>query len=114
MMAYSKRKTLQIANSLNAQASAIAIRIHAGKREIQVIDNGDGIPKDMLKQIAEYSEAMGEQLYESLESNYLADVRRLSDCLTVASRYQYSKETFLKVLFVNLLLNYLAIQMKTV
>jgi len=120
MMAYSKRKTLQVANSLNAQASAIAIRIHAGKREIQVIDNGNGIPKDMLRQIAEYSEVMGDQqqVYELLESNYLADVRRLSDCLTVASRHQYSKETFLKVLLVNLcyvmLLNYLAIQVKTV
>lgn len=102
---------------MNAHASAIAVRIHAGKREIQVIDNGDGIPKDMLKHIAEYSEAMGDQqqVYESFESNYLADVRRLSDCLTVASRYQCSKETFLKVLLVivNLLLNYLTIQMKT-
>lgn len=99
---------------MNAHAAAIAVRIHAGKREIQVVDNGDGIPKNMLERIAEYeTEAAGnqQQVYELSESNYLANIRRLSDCLTVASRHQYSKETFMKVLFiiVNLLLNYSAI-----
>lgn len=85
------------------------MRIHAGKREIQVVDNGVGMPKDMLEYIAEYK-AVGDQqqVYESSESSYLADIRRLSDRLTVASRHQYSKETFLKVLLIINLLNYLA------
>ncbi|XP_071577185.1 DNA mismatch repair protein MutL [Temnothorax nylanderi] len=87
-----------VANSLNAHAAAIAVRIHAGKREIQVVDNGVGIPKDMLKHIAEYdSETVDQQrVYEPPELNYLAEVRRLSDRLTVSSRLQYSKETFMK------------------
>ncbi|XP_011165155.3 DNA mismatch repair protein Mlh3 [Solenopsis invicta] len=86
-----------IANSLNSRAAAIAVRIHAGKRKIQVVDNGVGIPKDMLRCIAE-AEATDDQqqVCELPQSNYLADIRRLSDCLTIASRYQYSKETFMK------------------
>ncbi|XP_011882577.1 PREDICTED: DNA mismatch repair protein MLH3-like isoform X3 [Vollenhovia emeryi] len=88
-----------IANSLNAHAAAIAVRLHAGKREIQVVDNGVGIPKDMLQRIAEYdSEATDDQqrIHEPSESNCLADIRRLSDRLTIASRYQCSRETFMK------------------
>jgi len=95
---------------LNAHAAAIAVRVHAEKRKIQVVDNGVGIPKDMLKRIAEYdAKAMGDQqqVYEPPVSNHrvLADIRRLSDCLTVSSRHQYSEETFMKVLLhiVNLL-----------
>jgi len=98
---------------LNAHAAAIAIRIHAGKREIQVVDNGVGITKDMLKRIAEYDAeaADQQQVYKLPELNYLANIRHLSNRLMIASRHQYSKETFLKVLFIimNLLLNHLTI-----
>ncbi|XP_024876264.1 uncharacterized protein LOC112457442 [Temnothorax curvispinosus] len=88
-----------VANSLNAHAAAIAVRIHAGKREIQVVDNGVGIPKDVLKHIAEYDSETAvdrQRVYEPPELNYLAEIRRLSDRLTVSSRLQYSKETFMK------------------
>ncbi|KAG5336580.1 MLH3 protein, partial [Acromyrmex charruanus] len=88
-----------VANSLNAHAAAIAIRIHTTKREIQVIDNGVGIPKDMLKHIAKYNaEVIGDQqqICKLLESNNLADIRRLADRLTITSRHQHSEETFMK------------------
>ena len=99
---------------MNAHAAAIAIRIHATKREIQVIDNGVGIPKNMLKHIAKYNaEVIGDQqqVCKLFESNNLADIRRSADRLTITSRHQYSEETFMKVLFiiVTSLLNYLAI-----
>ncbi|KYM85164.1 DNA mismatch repair protein Mlh3 [Atta colombica] len=89
-----------VANSLNAHAAAIAIRIHATKREIQVIDNGVGIPKNMLKHIAKYNaEVIGDQqqVCKLFESNNLADIRRSADRLTITSRHQHSEETFMKV-----------------
>ncbi|XP_011692278.1 PREDICTED: uncharacterized protein LOC105452664 isoform X2 [Wasmannia auropunctata] len=91
-----------IANSLNADASAIAVRIHAGKREIHVVDNGVGIPKDVLKRTVKCdAEAVGnrQQVRELPETNYLTNICLLSDRLTIASRYQYSTETFMKVSF---------------
>ncbi|XP_036139542.1 DNA mismatch repair protein Mlh3-like [Monomorium pharaonis] len=95
-----------IANSLNAHAAAIAVRIHAGKREIQIVDNGVGIPNNMLKRIAEYDAEVASNQQQVLpELKYLANARRLSDRLTIASRYQHSKETFMKVLNVNLKLS---------
>lgn len=104
---------MQIANSLSAHAAAIAVRIHAGKREVQVVDNGIGIPQDILEHIAEY-EGDRQRVCEPLPvSNYLADVRRLSDRLTVASRHQDSEGTFMKVfIIVNFLLSYLTIYIK--
>ncbi|XP_070525171.1 DNA mismatch repair protein MutL [Cardiocondyla obscurior] len=88
-----------VANSLNAQATAIAVRIHAEKREIQVVDNGVGISKDMLKNIAEYDSSIisDQQVYKSAESNYLTDIRSLTDRLMIASRHQCSTKTFMKV-----------------
>lgn len=86
-----------------AHAKAIAIRIHAGKREIQVIDNGIGISKDMLQLVAEYDDikTVGDQqrIYKLIESNNrtLTNIRRLSDGLTIASRHQYSVDTYMKV-----------------
>lgn len=91
-----------------AHAKAIAIRIHAGKREIQVIDNGIGISKDMLQHVAEYDiKTAGDQqrIYKLIESNNhtLTNIRRQSDGLTIASRHQYSVDTYMKV-YVHLLL----------
>ncbi|XP_026830130.1 DNA mismatch repair protein Mlh3 [Ooceraea biroi] len=90
-----------VGNSLNAHAAAIAIRIHIEKREIHVIDNGIGIPKDKLEHITDSkTETMGSQ-YQMCElnklSNTLTNIRQLSDTLTIASRYQDSTETFMKV-----------------
>ncbi|KYM98135.1 DNA mismatch repair protein Mlh3, partial [Cyphomyrmex costatus] len=88
-----------VANSLNSHAAAIAIRIHATKREIQVIDNGVGISKNMLKHIAEYdAKAIDDQQRVcKLESaNYLTNIRRMVDRLMITSRHQYSEETFMK------------------
>ncbi|EGI59690.1 hypothetical protein G5I_12092 [Acromyrmex echinatior] len=53
----------------------------------------------MLKHIAKYNaEAIGDQqqICELLESNNLADIRRLADRLTITSRHQHSEETFMK------------------
>lgn len=86
-----------------AHATAIAIRIHAGKGEVQVIDNGVGISKNMLQHIAEYDDAktVGDQqrIYKLIESNVrtLTNIRRLSDGLTIASRHRHSVDTFMKV-----------------
>ncbi|XP_025159457.1 uncharacterized protein LOC109504700 [Harpegnathos saltator] len=43
-----------VADSLTTHATAIAVRIHTEKREIQVIDNGIGIRKDTLDRVGEY------------------------------------------------------------
>ncbi|XP_018302163.1 DNA mismatch repair protein Mlh3 [Mycetomoellerius zeteki] len=98
-----------VANSLNAHATAIAIRIHTTKCEIQVVDNGVGIPKDMLKHIAKYdAEATigdQQQVYKLLESNNLTDIRRLADRLMITSRHQYSEETFVKAFEMGFALN---------
>ncbi|XP_067207210.1 DNA mismatch repair protein MutL-like isoform X2 [Linepithema humile] len=74
-----------VASSLTAHAKAIAIRIHVEKRNVQVIDNGVGIPKDMLEHMTE------------LNNQVLTSIRCLSDSFTIASRYQHSMETFMKV-----------------
>jgi len=77
---------LQVIHSLTAHAKAIAVRIHVEKRNVQVIDNGIGIPKDMLEHITE------------LNNQVLTSIRCLSDSFIIASRYQRSMETFMKVL----------------
>lgn len=90
-----------------AHATAIAIRIHAGKREVQVIDNGVGMSKDLLQHVAEYNDAKTvhdqQRIYELIESNdrTLTNIRRLSDGLTIASRHRYSMDTFVKVHYCN-------------
>ncbi|XP_070151918.1 DNA mismatch repair protein MutL [Polyergus mexicanus] len=90
-------------NSVIAHATAIAIRIHAGKRKVQVIDNGVGMSKDLLQRVAEYNDAKTiddqQRIYELIESNdrTLTNIRRLSDGLTIASRHRYSMDTFVKI-----------------
>ncbi|XP_072756685.1 uncharacterized protein [Anoplolepis gracilipes] len=90
-----------VTNSLIAHATAIAIRIHAGKREVQIIDNGVGMSKAMLQHVAEYDNTVGDQqqMYELIQSNKhtLKNIRRLSNSLTIASRHQYSADTFMKI-----------------
>ncbi|XP_020282763.1 DNA mismatch repair protein Mlh3-like isoform X2 [Pseudomyrmex gracilis] len=94
-----------IANSLAANAAAIAIRIHVGKREVHVIDNGIGISQSALKRIGEYDDdkkpVVGEKRkYELNKSSgrTLTNIRSSSDGLTIASRYRDSTNTFMKVL----------------
>jgi len=84
---------------LNAHAAAIAIRIHIKKREVCVIDNGIGIPKDKLEHITEAEiETIGNQVYELNKLNStLTNIRQLSNILTIASRSEDSTETFMKV-----------------
>ncbi|XP_014468583.1 PREDICTED: DNA mismatch repair protein Mlh3-like [Dinoponera quadriceps] len=90
-----------VANSLAAHAAAIAIRIHTEKREIQVIDNGNGIRQDTLESIGECNaKTMNNQqgTYDLSESNnrMLISIRHLSDSFTIASKYRNSMETFMK------------------
>lgn len=97
-----RNKTLQVANSLAAQATAIAIRIRAEKREIRVIDNGVGMQESMLEDVAEYNAKIisnRRRMYGLIESSNctLINIRRLSDTLTVVSRHRHSTETFMKV-----------------
>lgn len=87
---------------MTAHATAIAIRIHTKKREIQVIDNGIGIQKDALDGIGEYNAKTAsnqQRTYDLFESNnrMLISIRCLSDTFTIASRYRDSMETFMKV-----------------
>ncbi|CAL7943092.1 unnamed protein product [Xylocopa violacea] len=90
-----------VSNSLNANATSIAIRIHGKKRNIQVIDNGVGIPKIQLKTIGEYN---SENLYRSNIYNIcnrrkqtLINIRRLSNAVLIASRYYNSFTTCMKI-----------------
>ncbi|XP_076753368.1 DNA mismatch repair protein MutL [Xylocopa sonorina] len=90
-----------VSNSLNANATSIAIRIHSKERKIQVIDNGIGIPKIQLKTIGEYN---SENLHRSNIYNIcnrrkqtLINIRRLSNAVIVASRYYNSFRTYMKI-----------------
>jgi len=87
---------------LSAHATAIAIRIHIKKREIYVIDNGIGIPRDKLEHITKAEiETIGNQVYESNKLNStLTHIRQLSNILTIASRSEDSTKTFMKVLLI--------------
>ncbi|XP_076634703.1 DNA mismatch repair protein MutL [Colletes latitarsis] len=89
-----------VLNSLNANATAIAIRIDANERKIQVVDNGIGITKERLKTIAEYNE---QRTYWNVQDicnsrkQTLVNIRRLSDAMLITSRYYNSFKTFIKV-----------------
>lgn len=103
MNIYLTNEFYKVANSLAANASAIAIRIHTEKREIQIIDNGIGMTRDMLKYIGEYDvRTIIDDQHNSTEltNHTLTNIRRLSNTLTISSRYHLSTETFMKVLFI--------------
>ncbi|XP_078038712.1 DNA mismatch repair protein MutL [Augochlora pura] len=89
-----------VLNSLNAKASAIAIRFHAQKRKIQVVDNGVGISRNKLTAVAEYND---HRTGWSVEDNCntrkqtLTNIRRLSDVMMISSRHRDSSQTYMKV-----------------
>lgn len=93
---------MQVANSLIAHTTAVAIRVHVKKHEIQIIDNGIGIQKDALNRIGEYNTkttSNQQEAYDLSESNnrMLISIRHCSNFFTIASRYRDSMETFMKV-----------------
>ncbi|CAK9832252.1 DNA mismatch repair protein Mlh3 [Anthophora retusa] len=91
-----------VSNSLNANATAIAIRIHGGERKIQVIDNGVGIHIKRLKIIAEYNAESIRNCWNlqdicNRRKQTLTNIRKLSDAMLITSRYYNSSKTYLKV-----------------
>ncbi|XP_076662565.1 DNA mismatch repair protein MutL [Halictus rubicundus] len=89
-----------VMNSLNAESTAIAIRFHAGKRKIQVVDNGVGIPRDGLTATAEYNDRGARFNVEDIcnaRKQTLASIRRLSDVMMITSRHRDSPRTYMKV-----------------
>ncbi|XP_017767501.1 PREDICTED: DNA mismatch repair protein MutL-like [Eufriesea mexicana] len=89
-----------VSNSLYANATSIAIRIHNAKRKIQVVDNGIGIQKVQLKEIAEYSNKdmfIYSKDISIRKKQTLTDIRKLSNAMIITSRYYNSSETYIKV-----------------
>ncbi|OAD60590.1 DNA mismatch repair protein Mlh3 [Eufriesea mexicana] len=90
----------RVSNSLYANATSIAIRIHNAKRKIQVVDNGIGIQKVQLKEIAEYSNKdmfIYSKDISIRKKQTLTDIRKLSNAMIITSRYYNSSETYIKV-----------------
>ena len=92
-----------VSNSLNANATAIAIRIYVKERNIQVVDNGTGIPKQILNTVAEYDMQNADKgnildIYNCTSKNQtLANIRRLSGAVMISSRYYISSTTYMKI-----------------
>ncbi|KOC58708.1 DNA mismatch repair protein mutL, partial [Habropoda laboriosa] len=91
-----------VSNSLNANATSIAIRIHGVERKIQVIDNGVGIHRKHLEIIAEYNgqsflNCWNMQDICNQRKQTLINIRKLSDAMLITSRYYNSSKTYLKV-----------------
>ncbi|XP_034186040.2 DNA mismatch repair protein MutL [Osmia lignaria lignaria] len=91
-----------VLNSLSANATSIAIRIHAEKRKIQVIDNGVGIPKENLKVLAEYKDEDSYNNWDIHKIYYtkkqtLVNIRKLSNALLISSRHCDSSKTYTKI-----------------
>ncbi|XP_076247458.1 uncharacterized protein LOC143187253 [Calliopsis andreniformis] len=89
-----------VSNSLNANATAIAIRIHADKRKIQIVDNGIGISKKELETVAEYESKNSDCCKTQCvcdSQKTLVNIRRLCDAMLITSRYYNSSKTYMKV-----------------
>nr|XP_012149091.1 PREDICTED: uncharacterized protein LOC105663617 [Megachile rotundata] len=91
-----------VSNSLNANATSIAIRIHAENRKIQVIDNGIGISKKKLKILAEYNDQIPYNYWNvqdvcNLKKQTILNIRKLSDSLLIISRHCNSSKTYMKI-----------------
>ncbi|XP_054014068.1 DNA mismatch repair protein Mlh3-like isoform X1 [Hylaeus anthracinus] len=89
-----------VLNSLNANATSIAIRIHGEQRKIQVIDNGRGISRGTLQDIAEYNEQRNcWSILDicNLKKQTLVNIRRLSNAMLITSRYYNSFKTYIKI-----------------
>lgn len=98
-LSYFRNTFQQVSNSLHANATSIAIRIHKAERKIQVVDNGIGIPKVQLKAIAEYSnkDMFNSEDISIWKKQTLTDIRKLSNAMIITSRYYNSSETYIKV-----------------
>ncbi|XP_076752613.1 DNA mismatch repair protein MutL-like [Xylocopa sonorina] len=88
-----------VSNSLNANATSIAIRIHSKERKIQVIDNGIGIPKVQLKTIGEYNNENlhCSNVYNICNRRKQTLIRRLFNAVMVAFKYYNSFRTYMKI-----------------
>ncbi|XP_076685506.1 DNA mismatch repair protein MutL [Andrena cerasifolii] len=92
-----------VSNSLNANSTAIAIRIYVKERYIQVVDDGAGIPKQVLDTVAEYDmqNAYNWSILDICNCNSknqtLANIRRLSDAVMISSRSYTSPTTYMKI-----------------
>ncbi|XP_076228815.1 uncharacterized protein LOC116428374 [Nomia melanderi] len=89
-----------VLNSLDARATAIAIRFDLEKRKIQVVDNGVGISKKKLIDIAEYRSRVLCWNVEDIcnaKKQTLVNIRRLSDAVIITSRHCSSSRTYTKV-----------------
>ncbi|XP_066601150.1 LOW QUALITY PROTEIN: uncharacterized protein [Prorops nasuta] len=95
-LTFSKCVMELVLNSLNARATSIAIRLHIGRRKIQVIDNGIGIFEDKLRDIGEDYKRNENNYPKSKES--LLKIREASSLLIITSRYKDSTKTLSKVL----------------
>lgn len=96
-------------NSLEAKATAVAVRIDIRNRKIQVVDNGLGIDKDALRSIGEYP-TIGEGTSalntrgRITQGRSLVIIRVISSLLMIMSKSQVSPKTYGKVetIFFNL------------
>ncbi|XP_076281505.1 DNA mismatch repair protein MutL [Lasioglossum baleicum] len=89
-----------VMNSLNAETTAIAIRLHAEKRKIVVVDNGAGIARDRLTALADYNDCSVRWNVQDIcntRKQTLASIRRLSDVMIISSRHRDSSRTYMKV-----------------
>ncbi|KAG9430531.1 hypothetical protein HZU67_07734 [Apis mellifera carnica] len=95
-----------VSNSLQVNATSIAIRFHSEERKIQVIDNGIGISKVELKTIAEYNNKNYcnypiRYAIHNWRKQTLTNIRRLSNIMMISSRYYNSSKTYMKIFKIN-------------
>lgn len=94
-------------NSLDAKATAIAVRVNLATFRIQVVDNGQGISHSNLEFVGQrYMTNKCHSLvdlkkhlkYHGFKGEALASISQISQRVTVITREQNSEETFIKVI----------------
>lgn len=96
----------QVFNSLDADATSIAVRINIAQGSIQVVDNGCGISQVDFEYIGQNyttSKIVDESTLKSAPNKYgfqgqsLANLAQISETFKVASRFYKCETTFVKL-----------------
>ncbi|XP_033229042.1 DNA mismatch repair protein Mlh3-like [Belonocnema kinseyi] len=91
-----------ILNSVDAKTTGVAVRFHNEEKRIQVVDNGEGIPPDILSRIGETEKKNGTDPQILTYCPYsrgktLKSILELCQICIITSRCERSTETYEKV-----------------